>query len=148
MADEIRQLADQSKASTDEIKSIVGEISAKSKVMEQTMTENSEILAEQDKAIQATKELFHQISGSIANLTNALENILELNNQMVQNKDGVVSRMDDIVAVSEESASTAEQVSHFAEQVSGTMGDMASYAVNLNEIASELEETIKKFRLI
>ena len=112
------------------------------------MTESSEILAEQDKAIQATKELFHQISGSIANLINALENILELNNQMVQNKDEVVSRMDDIVAVSEESAATAEQVSNFAERVSGTMGDMASYAVNLNEIASELEETIKKFRLV
>ncbi len=148
VADEIRQLADQSKASTDEIKSIVGEISTKSKVMEQSMTESSEILAEQDKAIQATKELFHQISGSIANLINALENILELNNQMVQNKDEVVSRMDDIVAVSEESAATAEQVSNFAERVSGTMGDMASYAVNLNEIASELEETIKKFRLV
>ena len=59
VADEIRQLADQSKASTDEIKSIVGEISAKSKVMEQTMTENSEILAEQDKAIQATNCLLY-----------------------------------------------------------------------------------------
>lgn len=147
VADEIRQLADQSKASTDEIKNIVGEISTKSKVMEQTMTESNEILAEQDKAIQATKELFHQISDSIADLIHGLENILDLNTQMVQNKQEVVSRMDDIVAVSEESAATAEQVSNFAEKVSGTMGEMASYAINLNEIASELEETIKKFRL-
>lgn len=147
VADEIRQLAEQSKSSTDEIKNIVGEISEKSKVMEQSMTESSEILAEQDKAIQATKELFHQISGSITNLIHGLENILDLNNQMAQNKDEVVSKMEDIVAVSEESAAMAEQVSGFAEQVSGTMGDMASYAVNLNEIANELEETIKKFRL-
>ena len=147
VADEIRQLADQSKSSTDEIKNIVSEISIKSKVMEQTMMESNEILVEQDKAIQATKELFHQISGSITSLIQGLENILNLNTQMVQNKNEVVSRMADIVAVSEESAATAEQVSNFAEQVSGTMGDMASYAVNLNEIASELEETIKKFHL-
>lgn len=148
VADEIRQLADQSKASTDEIKSIVGEISMKSDVMEKTMTESNELLAEQYKAIQATKELFNQISGSIASLISGLENILDLNNQMVQNKNEVVSRMDDIVAVSEESAATAEQVSTFAERVNGTMEDMASYAVNLNEIASELEETIKKFQLM
>lgn len=147
VADEIRQLAEQSKSSTDEIKSIVGEISTKSKVMEQSMTESSEILAEQDKAIQATKDLFHQISGSITNLIQGLENILDLNHQMAHNKNEVVSRMEDIVAVSEESAATAEQVSSFAEQVNGTMGDMASYAVNLNDIANELEETIKKFRL-
>lgn len=147
VADEIRQLADQSKASTDEIKSIVGEISSRSKVMEQTMTESSEILAEQDDAIQATKELFHQISESIADLIHGLENILDLNHRMVQNKDEVVDKMEDIVAVSEESAATAEQVSNFAERVSGTMKDMASYAVNLNEIANRLEETIRKFRL-
>lgn len=147
VADEIRQLADQSKSSTDEIKNIVGEISTKSDIMEKTMTESNDLLAEQNKAIQATKELFHQISGSIANLISGLENILDLNNQMVQNKNEVVGKMDDIVAVSEESAATAEQVSSFAERVNGTMEDMALYAVNLNEIASELEETIKKFQL-
>jgi len=147
VANEIRQLADQSKASTDEIKDIVSEISAKSNVMEKTMTESSELLKVQNQAIQNTKELFHQISGSIANLICGLENILNLNTQMVKNKNEVVSRMDDIVAVSEESAATAEQVSNFAEQVNGTMEDMASYAVNLNKIASELEETIRKFQL-
>ena len=147
VANEIRQLADQSKSSTDEIKNIVGEISTRSKVMEESMTESSEILAEQDKAIQATKELFHQISESVDQLVHGVENILDLNTQMVQNKNEVVSRMDDIVAVSEQSAATAEQVSNFAEQVNGTMGNMDSYAVNLNEIANELGETIKKFQL-
>ena len=147
VADEIRQLADQSKSSTDEIKSIVGEISTRSKVMEQSMTESNEILVEQDKAIQATKELFHQISGSVDSLVHGVENILDLNTQMVQNKNEVVSRMDDIVAVSQQSAATAEQVSNFAEQVNGTMGNMDSYVVNLNEIASELRETIQKFQL-
>ena len=49
VADEIRKLAEQSQSSTDEIKQIVKEISAKSVVAEKTMDESVDIIDEQNK---------------------------------------------------------------------------------------------------
>ncbi len=58
VADEIRKLAEQSQSSTDEIKQIVKEISAKSVVAEKTMDESVDIIDEQNKSINDAKELF------------------------------------------------------------------------------------------
>lgn len=57
VADEIRKLAEQSQSSTDEIKQIVKEISAKSVVAEKTMDESVDIIDEQNKSINDAKEL-------------------------------------------------------------------------------------------
>ena len=62
VADEIRKLAEQSQSSTDEIKQIVKEISAKSVVAEKTMDESVDIIDEQNKSINDAKELFGHIS--------------------------------------------------------------------------------------
>ena len=56
VADEIRKLAEQSQASTDEIKQIVNEISEKSSMVEKTLDETDEIIMQQNKSIQDTRK--------------------------------------------------------------------------------------------
>lgn len=147
VADEIRKLAEQSKDSTDEIKAIVMEISEKSAQVSGNLEESNRLQQEQEHAIHDTRELFHRISEAVDNLIKGLEQIGKLNNNMVQNKETVVESMENIASISEESAAAAEQVTASAELVNTTMEDVSDYAQKLNKIATELKDTISRFKL-
>lgn len=148
VADEIRKLADESKESTDEIKAIITEITEKSKLVEETMQENETLQQEQQEAIQKTEELFGQIIEQINELSDGMNRINTLNDNMTENKNSVVNKMGTIASVSEQSAAATEEVNASTEQVNVTMADIAEHTGTLEEIAKELRETIKRFKLL
>lgn len=147
VADEIRKLAEQSQSSTDEIKQIVKEISAKSVVAEKTMDESVDIIDEQNKSINDAKELFGHISDAVNALKEGLDNIASLNDQMDASRENVVKSMEDVASVSTETAATSEEVSASAEEVNATMHTLNQFTVELDEIATHLTEAINRFEL-
>lgn len=147
VADEIRKLAEQSQSSTDEIKQIVKEISAKSVVAEKTMDESVDIIDEQNKSINDAKELFGHISDAVNALKEGLDNIASLNEQMDASRENVVKSMEDVASVSTETAAASEEVSASAEEVNATMHTLNHFTVELDEIATHLTEAINRFEL-
>lgn len=147
VADEIRKLAEQSQSSTDEIKQIVKEISAKSVVAEKTMDESVDIIDEQNKSINDAKELFGYISDAVNALKEGLDNIASLNEQMDASCENVVKSMEDVASVSTETAAASEEVSASAEEVNATMHTLNQFTVELDEIATHLTEAINRFEL-
>ena len=147
VADEIRKLAEQSQSSTDEIKQIVKEISAKSVVAEKTMDESVDIIDEQNKSINDAKELFGHISDAVNALKEGLDNIASLNEQMDASREDVVKSMEDVASVSTETAAASEEVSASAEEVNATMHTLNQFTVELDEIATHLTEAINRFEL-
>lgn len=147
VADEIRKLAEQSQSSTDEIKQIVKEISAKSVVAEKTMDESVDIIDEQNKSINDAKELFGHISDAVNALKEGLDNIASLNDQMDASRENVVKSMEDVASVSTETAAASEEVSASAEEVNATMHTINQFTVELDEIATHLTEAINRFEL-
>ena len=145
VADEIRKLAEQSQSSTDEIKQIVKEISAKSVVAEKTMDESVDIIDEQNKSINDAKELFGHISDAVNALKEGLDNIASLNEQMDASRENVVKSMEDVASVSTETAAASEEVSASAEEVNATMHTLNQFTVELDEIATHLTEAINRF---
>ena len=147
VADEIRKLAEQSQSSTDEIKQIVKELSAKSVVAEKTMDESVDIIDEQNKSINDAKELFGHISDAVNALKEGLDNIASLNEQMDASRENVVKSMEDVASVSTETAAASEEVSASAEEVNATMHTLNQFTVELDEIATHLTEAINRFEL-
>lgn len=147
VADEIRKHAEQSQSSTDEIKQIVKEISAKSVVAEKTMDESVDIIDEQNKSINDAKELFGHISDAVNALKEGLDNIASLNEQMDASRENVVKSMEDVASVSTETAAASEEVSASAEEVNATMHTLNQFTVELDEIATHLTEAINRFEL-
>ena len=147
VADEIRKLAEQSQSSTDEIKRIVTEISTKSQLVERTLNESDELIAEQNSSIEDTKTLFTDISESINALTEGLSNILNLNQQMDASRATVVEKMENIASISVESAAASEEVTASTEEVNSTMEQLNQYTIELNDVAKRLGEAISSFKL-
>lgn len=147
VADEIRQLAEQSKKSTDEIKTIVSQISAKSRAAGATLQESNNMLEDQNKAVMFTKEIFYNISNSIEALSREMQRMLQYINNMTRKNEDVVENIEDIAAISEEYAASAEQVTVSARTVLSTMDTISAETNKLKEISEELERAIAKFNI-
>jgi methyl-accepting chemotaxis protein len=147
VADEIRKLAEQSQQSTDEIKQIVNEITDKSSIVEKTLDETNVIITEQNKSIQDTKDVFNKILTSVTALTEGMDNIAKLNEQMDSSRVTVVEKMEDVTQVSTGTAAATQQVTASAQEVNATMQSLNQCTVELDEIASALKESINKFKL-
>jgi methyl-accepting chemotaxis protein len=147
VADEIRKLAEQSNESTEEIKTILTEITANSTNVETSLRESGDIQDEQQSSINETRKLFEEIEKSVQELLAAVSEIEELNIKMNTARDNVVSRMEDIASVSQTSAAATEEVNASAEQVNDTMGQVAVHARMLDEIVQKLGDSVKQFKL-
>lgn len=147
VADKIRELAEQSKNSTDEIKNIIETINTNVHSAKDALIKNKKIKEDEDKSIIETKDLFSTILQSVEDLIKGLEKINLLNKKMFDSKEIVVAKMEDISTVSEESASVSEEVTASSTEVAETMSKLNSNTQKLEEMANILKEDLKKFKL-
>lgn len=147
VAEEIRKLAEESKDSTDKIKSIIKEVNQKSIRFVDSMEETVNILNEQDESINNTKNIFIEIAESIEPLVEAIRYISNLTYKMNNDKENVKKEIDNISVISQDVASVSEEVTASAEEVTATMDELTEYADKLDGIAENLKEKLNKFEL-
>lgn len=147
VAEEIRKLAEESKDSTDKIKSIINEVNQKSIRFVDSMEETVNILNEQDESINNTKNIFIEIAESIEPLVEAIRYISNLTDKMNNDKENVKKEIDNISVISQDVASVSEEVTASAEEVTATMDELTEYADKLDGIAENLKEKLNKFEL-
>ncbi|WP_321833225.1 methyl-accepting chemotaxis protein [Clostridium butyricum] len=147
VAEEIRKLAEESKDSTDKIKSIIKEVNQKSIRFVDSMEETVNILNEQDESINNTKNIFIEIAESIEPLVEAIRYISNLTDKMNNDKENVKKEIDNISVISQDVASVSEEVTASAEEVTATMDELTEYANKLDGIAENLKEKLNKFEL-
>ena len=135
VAEEIRKLAEESKDSTDKIKSIIKEVNQKSIRFVDSMEETVNILNEQDESINNTKNIFIEIAESIEPLVEAIRYISNLTDKMNNDKENVKKEIDNISVISQDVASVSEEVTASAEEVTATMDELTEYADKLDGIA-------------
>ena len=147
VAEEIRKLAEESKSSTDEIKNIIEEINKKSNKFSKFMDETVNMLIEQDKSIDNTKDIFNKITNSIDPLIDSIKVISHLTHNVAEDKDSVNKEIQEIFNISQEVASASQEVTASAEEVTATIDELTGYADKLNEIAEKLKDELGKFEL-
>ena len=115
--------------------------------LKKTLDETDEIIMQQNKSIQDTKELFNTISNAVNALTEGLDNINKLNEKMDESRGTVVSSMENVVKISTETAAASEEVTASAQEVNATMHNLNQCTVELDQIATALRDSINKFKL-
>lgn len=147
VASEIRNLAEQSKNSTVEIKDIIDKIQEKSAIALESVLNTKEVVKEQDIAVVQTQEIFSEILKGIETLTTKVNDIR--NSIIITNdsKTALLSSIQNISAVSEETASATEEVTASTEEINATMEDVSKYADELKNLAGQLSLEVKKFKI-
>lgn len=146
VAGEIRKLAEQSNAFTEEIKTIIENIQMKSATAAEAIQSTKSIVEEQDLAVGQTKEIFSEILSAIEAMIIKVDEIDKSIAVTNENKTILVSSIENISAVSQQTASASEEVTASTEEVTATMEEFNRYSSELKKLANQLEDQIRKFK--
>lgn len=175
VADEVRKLAERSSQATKQISTLIGNIqigtSNAVESMEKTTVQAEEGVALAGDAGQALKEIVENVNHVVAEIedigvaaeqmaANSDEAVVAINkvaditakytdsaHQMTDNNNLVVNAVNSIASVSEQTSASAEEVAASTEETAKAATGLASNAKNLLAMASQLKDTIAKFKL-
>jgi methyl-accepting chemotaxis protein len=146
VANEIRKLAEQSKASTVKIKAIVEDISQKTTLSVDAMEVTNKNVQEQVTLVDQTQTVFQEIMGAVHNLSDKVSEIRESTVDIAAKKEDIVSQIENISAISQESASATEEVTASTEEITVTMEEITQHAINLQKLSEQLQEKMNSFK--
>ncbi|OJV63092.1 MAG: hypothetical protein BGO41_10340 [Clostridiales bacterium 38-18] len=147
VADEIRKLAEQSTAFTEEIQNTINDLIKKSLQAVNTMKDSQQITLSQSKSVELTSDKFMGISSAVDHILNQITEITESRRVMTTKKEDLIDLMGSLSAISEENAAGTEQAAAAIEEQSASMDEIYEASNELAKIAEELKMAVSRFKL-
>jgi methyl-accepting chemotaxis protein len=147
VADEIRELAEQSGEATDEISELIGGIQKNVEVSVKNMKQTEQAVNTSVSSIEESGKTFNDIRKAAYVLNNIIENIGRQSEKMKVNSNEVESAVKQIAKVSQTAASNAEEVAAASEEQSSSTEEIVDSAQDLAEMAQELSDTVNNFKI-
>lgn len=145
VAEEIRKLADQSKASGDKIHDIVANIGNTTDKTTESARRTEEMIVKQAEALQQTVEVFDRINQSVAALAQGIRVTVDRLGEISGEKDQVQDSIQNISAVAQEMAAATQQVTTSLGSQNEVIAELVRQADNLNRDVRALDEAIGRF---
>jgi len=146
VAEEIRKLAEQSQASTEEIKAIIASIQKKSDTAVESIKLTETVVNEQDLAVSQTQQIFSEILKSIETMITKVDEVRISIVDINEKKKSTLSKIENISFISEQTASASEEVTASAEEITATMEELTNHSGELQKLAEQLGNEIHKFK--
>jgi len=147
VADEIRELAEESSDATEKISGLINEIQNRVDDTIAQMNRAEEAVETSVNTIEETDQSFTEINRAAQNLKNLIDDIALAAKDMADKSSDVSASVEEIAAVSEEASSNAEEVAASSEQQSASTQEIVEAAERLEEMAQKLSESIEQFRI-
>lgn len=147
VAENIKDLAEKSKNSADEIGLSVDEIVEKVARCVQASTNATGVMQRQSEFVKAAQDKVVALSGSVRTVSEAID---EIGNEAVNlntKKESVLSNVTDLSAISEENAASSEEVSASVETVSMNVEGTKIKSNRMGTLSYDLLEKVKYFKL-
>jgi len=147
VADEIRQLAEESEEATNQIGSLVKEIQSGVGTAVSKMDNTEEVVNDSVNAIDNTGESFEKINNAAEILRKLIAEISNKADIVDENSNKVDASVKEIASVSQEAASNSEEVAAASEEQSASTEEIVSAAEDLANMANDLTEAVNQFKM-
>ena len=147
VAEEVRKLAEQSASSAKEIEALIQEIVNEiGKSLDMFQDVNREVQSgltitdETDTSFKQIYDMTNEIAGKLQTMNAAVEELSEGSQQ-------VAGAVEEIADVSRESSGSIQDIAASAEEQLASMEEISSSAATLEQMAEELRDLTKKFKI-
>ncbi|MBW5448289.1 HAMP domain-containing protein [Cohnella sp. CFH 77786] len=148
VAAEVRKLAEQTAAATEEINKKVHLIEQKTSVAVQHMAQGLSIAEHNAKSVEDTKKVFLHFADDLQQLKGRINQIKSSSDQINRNKDEIVHALHTISASVEQNSASTEEVSASAQQQVANINQVAKLSEQLNHISEKLQQELKHFKVV
>lgn len=145
VAAQIQKLAEQSNESARQIEEIINILIAESQKSVETMEEVKVVIEKQNENVANTEDAFQNVKNGIDNSIEGIRTIAGKTEKLDEARVRVVDVVQNLTAIAQENAASTEETSASAAEVGAIMTNIAENASQLNQIANELEESVKQF---
>ncbi len=145
VADEIRDLAEESSSSADKIKNLINEITNTTNKVGDKMENSEEEILSGEKLVNSSNQTFKDIKSTLNKINNGMQASMEIFEETNRFSDEINENTQNIAGISEETSASAQEVAAASEEQSASVDEFASIADELAHRAENLEEIIKKF---
>lgn len=146
VADEIRKLAEESNRFTQEIATIISDLSEKTDKAVKTMEHVNTTVSQQAISVNETNDKFIGIANAISKMREDIDGINESGGQMIIKKNTLAEILENLSAISEENAASTEEALAIVETQISAISEVSDASRSLAELADELQKDVTKFK--
>lgn len=147
VAQEVRNLAEQSKHSTMKIKDIISNVFMQTKNSVDLVEKSNQLFEKQTESMQQTKSSFQEIINDTDNIICELKSIGSAIDLINQQKERVKDSVNEMVRFAENSSATTEEITATTEEQYTAAEELSIVSENLVTTISNLESMINKFKI-
>lgn len=147
VAEEIRNLSEQTSDSTEKITKILTEIRHEVGVLTKLVKESDETVTSLNVAIKKNEQGYKRNTDAFSQIVMSIENLLSNIDLIDAETSGVSGSMELITAKNQESSAATEEVNASMEEQSATLEEIANMTKEMDQMAEELKEQVVAFRI-
>ncbi len=147
VATEIRNLSNQTKDASHQIRNIINDIQSKIVETVNTTEESSEIFLDQKMAVDETNASLHDIIGFMDMTSNQMGELNHTITQIDKGKDITIGAVEHISQIIEQSVALTEELLGTSTKQSGSMSTMIDLTVELSKNIDNLKNTTSLFQV-
>ena len=145
VADEIRELAEESSSSADKIKKLIDEVTKTTELVGKEMKTSEKEILNGEKLVDSANLTFKEIKDTLLEINKGMEKSAEIVDETNKFSKEISENAQNIAGISEETSASAEEVAAASEEQTASVEEVASIADELADRASQLEKLIEKF---
>lgn len=146
VADEVRKLADESNIAATEIEQVVQNITASTRVIEEDIIQNDQLVETGMHKVAETRENFLKIDSAIDQVEEETKAVTQAIKAVLHDVEKLVEEINDINEVTLQSNGNIQSVAAASEEQNAAMEEVAAASTYLAEMAVELQESIQSFK--
>lgn len=147
VADEIRQLADQSRQSIDMVSQITDRIMTEMNETVQVLLDANPLFKAQMDSVKETNDIFVSVQQQMGEFIERLDSVTDSIEGLNQSQIVLSEAMGNVSAVAEESSATSEEVASLSNEQQSVSNQLVNLSGKLENVSSELKATLSRFTL-
>ena len=147
VADEVRQLAEQSSDAAKNISELINTIQQDTTSAVESIELGNKSVRDGSDSVIATGDAFKAIEEQVAKLNQNIKNSISHIDSVNSTSQEILQSIEEVHQLSQKSTEEAENVSAATQQQSATMHEMSDFSNQLAELAQQLQNEVQKFNI-
>lgn len=144
---EIRKLAERSKQSSEEISTILFEISQRLQGLAQSLNTSANEAHEGTRLANASGEAFREILSSITQVSDQVQEVSSAAEQMSAGSEEIAASLGELEYSAQVSATNSQEVAAASEEQLASVEEVAGSSQQLSTLADQLKEAVSRFKV-
>ncbi|MGG4038748.1 methyl-accepting chemotaxis protein [Heyndrickxia ginsengihumi] len=147
VANEVRNLAERSKESTNHIQQIINNVLEDTAELVNVMKKTNDISHNQKEAVTSVSQAMKELKTSLDTMLHSIKEETVSIQSIEEQKQLVIKMIEDIAEVSQETAASTEEISSSMEEQAALSSELARHTVHLSQLTENLQNEIGEFKV-